>query len=334
MAEVFRTYGLRLGAVLWLLVAIWGIGLVAAPLVDLAVSSVASGERSSIDTIAELARLRDDLRSVRRTWESTAEVERRADLDRRIRLLTDRARRLEARVAPPETEPEIGHWARFTDTEIPTLATALGRALLATAVSLVLCYPVAWAAVLASRRRHLTLVLFALAVPVGLGELLRAVAWRTTFAPAGDLADPIVSVMVAAAAIQVHLLFMVVPIHAALARVDRRLIEAARDLGASTLRIHARILLPHAAPGLALGSILTFALAAGSLAVPRVVSGEHGARWFAPSIARHVSETGDLGLAAAEATALTVACLVLAVAALRLFRLRLRDLVERRRGHG
>src|SRR3546814_13317133 len=76
-----------------------------------------------------------------------------------------------------------------------------------------------------------------------------------------------------------YVLFMVFPLYNAMESLDRNQVEAARDLGASTARIHRRIVIPHAKPGIATGCIFTFMLAAGSYAVPALL-GSPQSRWF------------------------------------------------------
>ena len=53
--------------------------------------------------------------------------------------------------------------------------------------------------------------------------------------------------------VYVYILFMVFPLYNAIESLDRNQIEAARDLGSGWLRIHRRIVIPHAKPGIAVG---------------------------------------------------------------------------------
>jgi putative spermidine/putrescine transport system permease protein len=77
----------------------------------------------------------------------------------------------------------------------------------------------------------------------------------------------------------VHLftLFMIVPIFNSMARIDRSLIEAARDAGASGLRIVGEIIVPLSKTGIALGSIFVVTLVMGDFFVVRVMSGGQSA---------------------------------------------------------
>ena len=70
-----------------------------------------------------------------------------------------------------------------------------------------------------------------------------------------------------------NLPFMVLPIYAALERVDPRLIEAAHDLYASRWRILSRVVWPLAKPGVAAGTLLVFVPALGSFLAPDILGG-------------------------------------------------------------
>jgi molybdate transport system permease protein len=67
--------------------------------------------------------------------------------------------------------------------------------------------------------------------------------------------------------------FAVQPFAAALAGVDRRLVEASYSLGASRLRTFLRVSLPLAAPGVLAGAVLSFAHALGEFGVVLMVGG-------------------------------------------------------------
>lgn len=77
----------------------------------------------------------------------------------------------------------------------------------------------------------------------------------------------------------VHLftLFMIVPIFNSMARIDKSLIEAARDAGASSLRIMWEVIVPLSRSGIALGSIFVIVLVMGDFFVIKVMSGGRSA---------------------------------------------------------
>jgi spermidine/putrescine transport system permease protein len=73
--------------------------------------------------------------------------------------------------------------------------------------------------------------------------------------------------------VYVHLPFMVLPLYAALDRLDKSLIEASLDLGAGHLETIRRIIAPLAAPGIAAGLVITFIPALGAFLTPDLLGG-------------------------------------------------------------
>ena len=73
--------------------------------------------------------------------------------------------------------------------------------------------------------------------------------------------------------VYVHLPFMVLPLYAALDRLDKSLIEASLDLGAGHLRTLFSIVVPLALPGIISGIIITFVPALGAYLTPDLLGG-------------------------------------------------------------
>ena len=73
--------------------------------------------------------------------------------------------------------------------------------------------------------------------------------------------------------VYVHLPFMVLPLYAALDRLDRSLIEASLDLGAGHFSTMMRIVVPLALPGIAAGLVITFIPAMGAYLTPDLLGG-------------------------------------------------------------
>ena len=76
---------------------------------------------------------------------------------------------------------------------------------------------------------------------------------------------------------------MVVPLVSALESLDDSLIEAAYDLGANGWSILRQIVVPHAAPGIAAGSIVVFMLTVGNYLTPTLRGGKNSL-WFTEQI--------------------------------------------------
>lgn len=79
------------------------------------------------------------------------------------------------------------------------------------------------------------------------------------------------------AMVHLYTLFMVTPIFNTLMRIDRALIEAARDAGANGWQILLNVIIPLAKPGIAIGSIFVVTLVMGDFITVRFMSGGQSA---------------------------------------------------------
>ncbi|MDF2618662.1 MAG: binding-protein-dependent transport system inner rane component [Xanthobacteraceae bacterium] len=79
------------------------------------------------------------------------------------------------------------------------------------------------------------------------------------------------------AMVHLYTLFMVTPIFNTLMRIDRALIEAARDAGANAWQILTNVIIPLAKPGIAIGSIFVVTLVMGDFITVRFMSGGQSA---------------------------------------------------------
>ena len=71
--------------------------------------------------------------------------------------------------------------------------------------------------------------------------------------------------------------FMILPIYVSLEQMDKRLLEAASDLGAKPFTAFRKVTLPLTMPGVAAGSILVFISSLGMFVVPDVMGGAKSA---------------------------------------------------------
>jgi len=147
---------------------------------------------------------------------------------------------------------------------------------IATALALVLSYPVAyWIAFRGGRWKNL-LLLFIVA-PFFVTYLIRTLAWETILSDNGFVVNTLqslhilgpsgrllaTSTAVVAGITYNFLPFMALPLYVSLEQIDGRLIEAAEDLYASKLHAFLRVTLPLSLPGIVAGTLLTFIPAAG-----------------------------------------------------------------------
>ncbi|NJN02092.1 MAG: ABC transporter permease [Leptolyngbyaceae cyanobacterium SL_1_1] len=120
--------------------------------------------------------------------------------------------------------------------------------------------------------------------------------------------------------VHLYIIFMIAPIFNSLMRIDRTLITAAEDMGASGLQIFQEVILPLSAPGIAIGSIFVVTLVMGEFVTVRLMGGGQAA-----SVGKLIqTQIGSLQypLAAANAILLLVVTLMLVVSILRVVDIR------------
>ncbi len=100
--------------------------------------------------------------------------------------------------------------------------------------------------------------------------------------------------------VYVHLPFTVLPLYAALDRLDRSLLEASLDLGAGHLRTIFNVVIPLAAPGIASALLLTFIPVLGSYLAPDLLGGADS-QMIANVIERQFKRANDWPFGAALA---------------------------------
>ena len=112
--------------------------------------------------------------------------------------------------------------------------------------------------------------------------------------------------------VHLYTLFMVVPIFNTMMRIDKSLLEAARDNGASGLQTLVHVILPLTKPGIMIGTIFVVTLVMGDFITVRFMSGSQRA-----NVGRLISnDIGLLQYPSAAATAVVLLCTVLIVIAI------------------
>ena len=160
----------------------------------------------------------------------------------------------------------------------------------ATILALLIAYPLAYAIALQSGRWKL-LLLFAVIAPFFTTYLIRTIAWKTILADSSPVVDILqalalipddgrvlaTSGAVIAGLTYNFLPFMILPIYASIERLDLRLVEAAKDLYASSRQAFLRVTLPMTAPGIVAGVLLTFIPAYGDYVNAAILGGTNQA---------------------------------------------------------
>jgi spermidine/putrescine transport system permease protein len=158
---------------------------------------------------------------------------------------------------------------------------------LALALSLLIGYPVAYY-IARHAGRTKTVLLILLIAPLWINYLMRMLAWVNLLAPDGYVNRFLVFTHLLAeprdwlgghastvifALVYGYIPYMILPLFAALDRIDRSHLEAARDLGASPLSTFIHVTLPLSKAGILGGAVLIALPMFGDYYTPNIVSG-------------------------------------------------------------
>lgn len=164
---------------------------------------------------------------------------------------------------------------------------SLWMAVLTTALTLLLGYPVAYALALRVRARWKGLLLGLVVVPFWTSFLIRTYAWMFLLRTEGlvnrlllgaGVVDRPLEILYTELAVMIGLVygelpFMILPLYASLEKLDRTLLEAAADLGAGRASAFWRVTVPLTAPGIAAGTVLVFIPSLGQFVVSDLLGG-------------------------------------------------------------
>ena len=214
-------------------------------------------------------------------------------------------------------------------------------AILVTILNLAICYPIAYYMTQVISGGAARLLILCLILPFWINEILRAFAFRILFGLNGPLNLLLVAFGIVDEPVQfikadvalytglayAYVLMMIFPLYNAIESLDHNQIEAARDLGSPWWRIHWRVVIPHAKPGIASGCTMVFMLTAGALAAPQIL-GSPSSLWFTQVIYQWFYTGGNWPQGAAYAFTLLVSCVVFVLAVMRLFRVSLGEIAR------
>jgi spermidine/putrescine transport system permease protein len=206
---------------------------------------------------------------------------------------------LRERVAPRVYEPSLAQYRTFIEEPLywhTFVRTAL-MSIAATAVTLLLAFPIAWMIAKIARGRSKSMLFVLCLIPFWVSETVRTLGWMILLRESGVLPQLMVSLgltpqpidllyhdaTILVGLVYTSMLFMVVPLISALESLDDSLIEAAYDLGGSGWSILRQIVVPHAAPGIVAGCIVVFMLTLGNYLTPTLLGGKNS-QWFTEQI--------------------------------------------------
>ena len=190
---------------------------------------------------------------------------------------------------------------------------------------ILLGYPIAW--IIANNPARVgNLLLILVLLPFWTSLLVRTSAWIVMLQQQGVVNEILVWLNVIAddarlvmirneigtivAMTHILLPFMILPMYSVMQTINPSYLRAAKSLGATNFTAFWRVYFPLTVPGIGAGSILVFILAIGYYITPEIVGGTSGI-FISNRIAFHISSSLNWGLAAALASILLAAVLIL-----------------------
>ncbi|MDB2324330.1 ABC transporter permease [Alphaproteobacteria bacterium] len=159
-----------------------------------------------------------------------------------------------------------------------------------TLVTVVLAYPIAYfVAFHGGKRKSMWLLL--ITIPFWTSYLIRVFLWKVilgyngvvngSLMGLGIIEEPLTFILYNANAVVITLAhawapFAILPIFVSLSKIDKSLLEAARDLGDSAVRRFLRVTLPLSMPGVIAATLIVFIPTIGDYVTPRLLGGTNG----------------------------------------------------------
>ena len=166
----------------------------------------------------------------------------------------------------------------------PIFGRSLVLALVATVICLLLGYPFAYILSKSGLRSQTTLMML-IVLPMWMNFLLRTYAWLTLLENNGLInralafigLGPIQIINTPAAVVlgmvYNYLPFMILPIYTVLMKLDKRVIEAAQDLGAPPVKVFFKVTLPLSFPGVVSGITMVFVPGVSTFVISKMLGG-------------------------------------------------------------
>ncbi len=209
-----------------------------------------------------------------------------------------------------------------------TYLISIELALVATVICLLMAYPLAYSISKMKARRQQTMVLLVM-LPMWMNFLIRTYAWMTILEDTG-LINTFIKFLLSLVGYEFEgftmintngaivlgmvynfLPYMVLPIYTVLTKIDRSVIEAARDLGAGGMDVFTRVILPQSVPGIISGITMVFVPAVSTFVISKLLGG--GMTYLIGDIIENyfLGNTGEVNYNVGAALSLVLMVLIL-----------------------
>lgn len=199
------------------------------------------------------------------------------------------------KVGVRQYEYGLGNYAVFFNEPLywNTFARTAYMSIFATALTLLIGFPIAYYIAKLTRGRTKTTLFLMCLIPFWVSELVRTFGWMILLRETGVVSSFLqyIGVLngpmeflyndgaIMIGLVYTSMLFMVVPLVSTLDSLDDSLIEAGYDLGGNGYTILREIIIPHAMPGIVSGCIVVFMLSLGNYLTPILLGGKDSL-WF------------------------------------------------------
>ena len=188
--------------------------------------------------------------------------------------------------------PTLANYQRFIDKPIypKLLWRSIRISAFVTLATVLLAYPMAYFIAFRVKRNKMLWVIL-ITIPFLTSYLLRVFSWKIILGyngvinsglmSLGLISEPLEFLLYNVASVVITLAhawaaFVILPIYVSLEKIDRSLLEAARDLGETAWMTFVRVTLPLSMPGVIVGSMLVFIPTVGDYVTPTLVGGPRG----------------------------------------------------------
>ena len=189
--------------------------------------------------------------------------------------------------------PSLANYERFFDRIIypKILWKSIRISSMCTLAAVVLAYPMAYFVAFRVREENKMMWIILITIPFLTSYLLRVFAWKiilgyngvvnSGLVSLGLIREPLEFLLYNPGAVVITLAhawaaFCILPIYVSLEKIDRSMLEAARDLGEGPFMTFVRVTLPRSMPGVIAASLLVFIPTVGDYVTPTLVGGPSG----------------------------------------------------------
>ncbi|MDH3660134.1 MAG: ABC transporter permease [Alphaproteobacteria bacterium] len=223
--------------------------------------------------------------------------------------------------------------------DLAVFAKTIFVAVCITVFDLILCYPLAYYLGQSRTGGSARIFVLLLIIPYWVNEILRAFAFRIIFGTSGVINTALLglgvidqpydfireNIALYAGLGYAYILLMIFPIYNAIESLDHNQVEAARDLGSPWWRIHWRVVIPFAKPGITSGCTMVFMLTAGALAAPQILGGP-SSLWFTQIIYQWFNTGQNWARGSAYAVVLLITCIIFVLFMMRAFKVKMGEI--------